>query len=536
MTIALRAAAGVARQRWAAKDVLSWPNPKYAHDLEGFIRDILGYRLWSKQRELCHLLDVNPRVAAKAGQKVSKTFTLAADALRHFCTYADGRVYVMAPTDGQVKDPIWREISRLHARSGICADCRDDGVTEAPCPHSAKIDGKLHVNHRTGLVAGDRIVCGMATRFANNVSGKSGRLLWLLDECPGIEDEVFEAVQGTMAGGAWIALTGNPTDPTGEFFEAFHAKQHLYGTITISSFDSPNVTGERQIFGLATSAWIEEKKQDWGVDSAAFQQRVCGEFAKRGAAQMIGTEDIARAHVRWEVQDAVGAPSIGIDVAGGSVGGDKWIFAPKRGNKILALLEFEGLDADDAVSRLEVVLREYFPGDEIVAVNYDASGYFGSDFGKAFAAWDRKHPGRIARRGILPFADGPGRYDRLRDAILANLAELIVGKSGDVAKKDRGVLGLPPNDELESELLALKWDHDKSDIKGADKVIDKKVIRRQLGRSPDKCDAVSYACWQTDDAAPLVAARKNTLEAQRSGEARGSPYAATIHDPWKNIR
>ena len=530
VTICDRTAVAVLRQRKAARDRLSWPNLKYEHDVEGFARDILGIRAWSKQRELLELLQSHPRVAVKAGQKVSKTNSLAIRALHHFCTYGDARVYMMAPTDGQVKDPMWREVCRMHGQSGICADCRDAGVTEKPCPHSAIIDGKLNVSHRTGLVAGDRIVCGMATRFANNVSGKSGRLLWLLDECPGIDDEVFEAVQGTMAGGAWIVITGNPTEPVGEFYEAFHEKSKLYGTLTIRSLDSPNVTGERNIFGLATPEWIEEKRQDWGEDSQAYQARVLGEFAKRGAAQMLGVDDVRKANIRWETLESdEGDASIGVDVAGGSVGGDKWIFAPRRGRKLLGLHEFEGLDAGDGVMHLEQIIREHFRDDEIISVNYDASGYFGSEFGKALNAWERTHPGRIVRRGIVPHADGPGRFDRLRDAVLANLADLIVGSRG------RLPIGLPANDELESELLALKWDFDRS-TKGQDKVIDKKLIRKQLGRSPDKCDAVSYAFWTSDAGAPPQAAKPATAEAVRRGTSKGSPWKDAAHDPWKNIR
>jgi phage terminase large subunit len=342
---------------------LRWPSPKYEHDLEGFVRDILGFRMWERQKEFAGMLTRSRRVAVKAGHKVSKTFTLVARALHFYCTYGDARVFFMAPIYEQVKDPIWVELRKLVRRSGTCADCRDRGITE-PCAHSCPIDGSVKTP-KAGLQSADglRSIVGMATREANNVSGKSGaNMLWILDEVIGVDREVFEAVQGTQAGGAWSAIASNPTeyDPTNEFCMAFGKKAELYDTMTMPSTCSPNVTGEMRVPGCATADWINEKRDEWGEDSALYQSRVMGEFPTRGAEQMLSIQDIGRAQIRLDALDDDGVLAFGVDVAGAATGNDSWTLIARRGMKIVHMSKCEGLDSDDGVAMVVALLDGWY--------------------------------------------------------------------------------------------------------------------------------------------------------------------------------
>src|SRR5204862_354817 len=145
------------------------------------------------------------------------------------------------------------------------------------CPHSVVIEEEPGELARTGLKSVDfREIVGFTAREAEAVAGISGRnLLYILDEASGIPDEIYEAIEGNRAGGARVVLLGNPTKTTGEFFDAFHAKARFYKTITVSSEQTPNVvTGRDEIPGLATRAWIEEKREEWRPDSALYKVRV----------------------------------------------------------------------------------------------------------------------------------------------------------------------------------------------------------------------------------------------------------------------
>ena len=502
---------------------LSWPSLAYENDFEKFCNEILGLRLWKKQREFAAMMTRSRRIACKAGQKLGKSLLMAARALHFYCTYAEARVFLMSPTDAQVKDPLWLEITKLVNRSGTCLACRDKGSTEH-CVHSCPIDGTLNT-HRTGLVKGTRVIRGFATRFANNVSGKSGKILWILDECPGIDDDVFEAVIGTMMGGASMIISGNPTCSSGEFFNAFHKQSALYDLITLSCFDSPNVTGEFEVFGCATIEEIKEKELRWGgKEDSRYVTRVLGEFAAKGRAQMLSPAEIEKAQIRGEILGNQEGPLfIGVDVAG--EGTDLWTFAVRRGNQILELLEYQHQTVEQGVLDLaDIILNHLQPG-EVARIRYDGSGFYGNQFGIALADHRKRFPDQMSVQAIFPSAADPsGRFDRLRDALLENLVSRI--------QKD---LGIPAFKELEEELLILERDFDRQDRSGKTKVKDKRKIRKELGRSPDRCDALSYCLWNDDDGkkpSPAeLAIRKNQGERMRSPINRIKSYDPRSNNP-----
>lgn len=505
------------RQRRAEASKLSWPSPRYEKDILGFARDVLGLRTWSKQREFLQLMQNHKRVAVRAGHKVSKSNSVIIRVLQFYCSYPDAQVYITAPTFAQVKDVLWRELRQMRNKSGVCLDCRDAGETE-PCEHSCRIDGTLNKSPLTGLVSGERIIKGFSVNDADSISGRSGvNLLWVIDESVGVPDDIWEAILATLAGGAWLIVVGNPTEPQGEFFEAFHSKSKLYASMAISSLDSPNVTGECTIPGLATKEWCQEKLEEWGEDSQAYQTRVLGNFAKRGSETMIGPEDVVIAQQRWETQetDPAGVLSIGIDVAGQAMGNDSWSFGVRRGKKIVSLTGIEGFDTQDAVDHLDELLNCHLQNGECPQVAFDGSSYMGSQFALALAAYVRKYPGRIAPRRLQPSGASPNdRFFRLRDYLIWNLV--------DHVQRD---LAIPADPLLEEELLALKWDLNKSDSAGLDKVIDKKILRKLLKRSPDRCDCCSYACFGMDrDGGPVVVPVAQRIQQQQRARLATNPH------------
>jgi len=476
---------------------LQWPSPRYLDDLEGFARDILGIRFWSKQREIGCALVEHRSVAVKAGQKVSKTFTLAIRALHFYCCYADSQTYLTAPTLGQVDKPMWRTISELVSRSGICADCRDRGV-RTPCEHSCKIDGTLLATPKGGLKSKDglRSVMGLAVRHPDNVSGKSGpNMLWILDEVIGIPNNIIEAILGTQMGGAWMAIASNPTtsDPTNFFWKAFNDKNQrgLYSLHTISSLDSPNVTGECKVPGLAEPNAIEQARVRWGEDSREWRNRILGEFTTQSEGQMLSVEQwqsaITRNDVNLERPQAWEADvlHIGVDVAG--EGTDLWTAYIRRGCQSIACEHEQFIDAAAGVAWLEAIILQYRRDREPVQVKYDGEGQYGAEFGKELAPLRRKYP-ELVIRPVISHADDPtGRFARLRDAMVEHAVTRI--------KRDFGVLLIR---ELEEEALALERDLDYRDASnhGRTKVKEKKHLKKKIGRSPDRLDAMIYSLWE----------------------------------------
>jgi hypothetical protein len=503
---------------YQASSMLQWPSRRYEHDIEGFAFDILGIRFFKKQREFALLLQEEDRVAVKAGQKVAKTLTLIIKALHHYTMWDDSQTYLTAPGFGQVEDVLWKQLTLLVSQSGICYNCKQKGVKQVPCPHSCKIDGKLAIDPHTGLKAGNRAIIGLAVNDPDCMSGRSGaHVQYILDEVIGIKPNVFEAVIGALAGGASLYIASNPTesDPNNEFYKAFHSLSNLYHTLTISSYDSPNVTGEFHVKGCAELKWIEEQKERWGEDSMAWMGRILGEFPLRSTDTILTPDDVKLAQLEWNERiDPAGILAMGIDVAGQSMGNDSWSFAVRRGRKIVELVKVEGFDSASGIEQLDQLLESHRVNDECPQVAFDGSSYMGSQFAIALSDYSRKHPGTVAPRRLQPSGASPNdRFFRLRDFLIWNMADQII----------KG-LGIPPDLLLEEELLALRWDLNKADSSGLDKVIDKKILRKILKRSPDLSDAVSYALFGIErDGQPRISPAELALK-KKQAEARGNPH------------
>jgi hypothetical protein len=273
-----------------------------AHDPVLYARNVLGLRVWSRQQELLEAVRDHDRVSVRSGHKVSKSTSAAAVAW-WWCsdpeTRPGARCILTSSGNRQVKSILWREVKKLW---------REAIVTPGPTPAEAP---------DTGVQWGDgREILGFTTKEPERMAGFSGaNLLFILDEASGIPEAIFEAVEGNRAGGAKILLLSNPTQVSGEFYDSHHSKRSFYTTLHISSEDSPNVTGEARIPGLAIPAWVEEKRQEWGVDSPLYQVRVRGNFPGQAADAVTGLTLVLDAIERWEDTEETGPLDLGVDVA-----------------------------------------------------------------------------------------------------------------------------------------------------------------------------------------------------------------------------
>lgn len=510
---------------------IRFPHPKYQTDPVGFFRDILGIEPWSRQIEILEAIRDHKRVAIRSGHKISKSNTAAGVALWFYASFYDARVIMSSTTSRQVDQILWRELRMMRARGGRCVECkRDDpeGLRIArPCPHSTLIEGDQGDLARTGLKAPDfREIVGFTAREAEAVAGISGsNLLYLLDESSGIDQGIFDAIEGNRAGGARIVLFGNPTRNAGEFYEAFHGKSRHYHGITVSSEETPNaVTGRDLIPGLATRAWIDEKRDEWGEDSPLYRIRIKGLHATHEAGRIFSVHAIAEAEARWYTAPEAGRLYVGVDLAGETATGDETIFAPRRGLKSIALIPRRGLTAEGHVVQLVGVLKEYRLPREVPVVVVDAEGPIGAKVTRLLADYLDQYPDAFEL--VRMYASNravrqPKVYDRVRDELAANLAAWF---------RDGGAI-------VEDTRLAAEL-HVFEEIvlpNGKVKITSKDDVRKYLGRSPDRYDALAMSCWEplslraadTNDNA-ASAANDNDMH---DGERLLDPYAGG--DMWR---
>lgn len=326
--------------------------PKTAASKAHFLRDPCAFQkhqlcrtLWRKQKEIIHAVATSPLVAVKGCHASGKTFAAAGLPLWWLVRYLTGKVFTTAPTLRQVKT-FWKDISV--ARSGGPAR------QLLPEPTSTGLD-----------LSPSRYAFGASSSAGINIQGLQGsNVLIIADEAPGIESDIWDAIEGIRAGGNVRVLElGNPVIPSGHFYDSFTRNRSIYNCISISAFDTPNlqhpdgrpVTEDellamspeelayRPFPSLVTREWVRERLKVWGPKHPKYIARVLGEFPSDDPAGVFPLSWIERARrdpteaEQRELSQYIAAGSarvqVGIDVAG--AGADETVLTARVGGIIL---------------------------------------------------------------------------------------------------------------------------------------------------------------------------------------------------------
>jgi len=433
-----------------------------------FAQRCLGITPWSKQAAILRAVAKHPRVAVRSGHKVGKSTSAAILALWWMVRHPDGRVVMTAPTGRQVRIVLWREVSRLYR-------------TARP-----PLGGDLHKLPELGLVYEDgREIVGFSTDEPEKIAGVSGaNVLYIVDEGSGVATDIFEAIEGSRAGGAQLVVFGNPTMTSGVFFDAFTSAKDGWHTIHVSSEDSPNVTGEANVPGLATRAWVEEKRTEWGEESPLFQVRVRGNFPTASENAVIGIELLEAAARRYPDTLDAGVLCIGVDVA--RFGDDETVIWPLRGTRALAPTVLHSMDTVQVAGEVLTIARALRRGNERPRIKVDVIGV-----GAGVADQLRTHDDlevvdvNVGESSNVTAKDEP-EYNRLRDQLWFGLKAWL--KTG----------GIPDDGKLHAELLAPRYGFT---VDGKLKVEPKDETKKRLKRSPDRADALALAVYKAPAAA-----------------------------------
>jgi len=493
---------------------LNWPSEKYATNPVGFCREILGYDPWERQRAVMNAVVKHPLVSVKSGHRVGKSWLAGSLALWFYCTFYDARVICTAPTSTNVQGVIWRAIRQLHSRSGRCLECTlADSNGPIPCEHSTPVDSKPADRAGTGLVSEDfREVKGYTVRDVEAITGTAGlNLLFIMDEASGVADTIYEGLEGNRAG--WteeagvmvrMLLIGNPTRTVGEFYDSHEhpRKKQVYHRITISSRDTPNAIEKKSIIpGLATHYWVEQMIAKYGEDSSFVKVRVDGEFPIGEDGKAFSIALITEVEERWDTTEAIGVLQIGVDPAGESGTGDQTGIVARRGQKVVALRRFRGLNEQaHCVHLLDLIeeLREHPREKAIVVV--DSEGKIGWDTYVYLRQIASKRDSTFELYKVRASDKAhrePMTFDRVRDELVHNLYLWL---------KDGGAL--IEDEQLETELHSLEWDNSSGKLK----ITPKKILRKILGRSPDSFDALALSVW------PVLSGEENATEEDEEDE------------------
>ena len=227
-----------------------------------FWKSVLGCpTVYDKQLQMVRAVRDHNRVAVVGANGTGKDWQSARIMLWWMATRSPAICVVLGPTHRQVSDIVWKE-----ARSAYLTT-----------RYSGGLGGQMY---RTARWEFDdrKYAVGFSTDNEYNIQGfHSPNLLVILTEAHNIEQSHIDAVKRLNP--ARMLLTGNAFASSGEFYDAFHGGADLYHTISISAADTPNIQMGREVIpGMVTAQQIEERRKEWGEDSALYIASVLGRF------------------------------------------------------------------------------------------------------------------------------------------------------------------------------------------------------------------------------------------------------------------
>ena len=429
---------------------------KYRADPMGFCVDVLGAESATRrsngamdQLDVLQDLVSEPRVAVRSGHGVGKTTIDAWAGLWWLCTRPLSRVVVLAPEYArQIRAVLFSEIRKWSRRAR-----RSLPVTVLA--NRVLVEGFGEEWSATGMsAAGD----------PDRLEGfhAEGGVLVVCDEMKGIPQSAFDAVQGALSGleDARSLVTSVPGGAgSGPFWKACQDSRR-WKVHHVSSTDS----------SLVSPQWVEDRARDWGVGSPLYQTRVLGEFADSGEGVLFPLPMLEAAIEREVAVPDDAATALGVDVAR-SVAGDFNAIAACRGGRLDLVTVFREPDTMRTVTR---VLNE--------VSTRDARRTWVDVGGPGGGVADRlQQLGRSVE--AVHFGGGAmdtARFKNRRAELFWNLRE----------RMERAEISLPDDEELIADLSALRFDFDQT---GRIYLESKDEVRKRLGRSPDRGDAVALA-------------------------------------------
>jgi hypothetical protein len=447
-------------------DKLKSVQQQYKEDPIAYFENRLGIMPWLGQKNILESLLVHDRVAVRSGHKVGKSNSAAGIALWWLETRQHAKVAMTSATYNQVKKILWKEIRsqsrKMRPRLGV----------------NIPLDPKTGINLPDG-----REIFGFATNEVENAAGfSSPEILYIIDEASAQSiDDIFEAIEGNLAGGGKVIMFSNPTRTSGVFYEAFHAGRASWHCIHIASSSTPNATtGDAIIPGLATRAWVEDKKMQWGVDSPLYQVRVQGNFPSQGERSVIPLWLVEEARGRYADVNFAGALVLGVDVA--RDGDDESVIYPVRGYKAGKPITFRNLDGNQLAGRVLEFGKSLQIANERIVVNIDVIGIGASLFDALrLITSENKLNWVVNGVNVAHKSDDDAMYFNLRTQLAFGLRDWL---------KEGGTI--PDDSLLEGEMVAVEYIFDS---RGRYKLPDKSDEKKRLKRSPDRRNALELATY-----------------------------------------
>lgn len=331
---------------------------------------------------------------------------------------------------------------------------------------------------------------------------------YLFDEASGIPDKIWEVAEGGLTDGEpMIFAFGNPTRNVGQFYNCFHRDRNRWTTYKVDSREA-QLTNKKQ---------IEEWRGAYGEDSDFFKVRVLGEFPATSTAQLIPTDAVDDAMMREKPgadPSSFAQAIVGLDVA--RFGDDATVLCTRVGSDCVSIpwQTMRGMDGkqvgERAHAHAQMLLDDY--GFQIVRINFDRAG-IGAAVDEYFRYNNMDPRIRVNAVDFSMSSRWPLRYLNKRAEMWSLMKDWLVKKDGVI----------PKDEELKEQLIAPEY---MFTPKGQIQLEAKKDIKKRLGVSPDRADAL---CLTFAEPAAEINNKVREARAKMQRQSRDA-------DPFKGLR
>jgi hypothetical protein len=450
---------------------------RYYHDPLGFAADCIDWRgegLTAYQREIISSLTEYKRAAVRGPHGLGKScigsIVLLWFALTRDAAGVDWKAVTTAGAWRQLINYLWPEVHKWSGR------LRWDRVRDKPFTRQELLTLNLRLAHGSAFAA----ACSNPALIEG---AHADSLLFLYDESKAIPAPTFDACEGAFSGtGEALALAlSTPGDPSGRFYD-IHARRPGY-----EDWHARHVTlAEAVAAGRISEDWAEQRRKQWGENSAVYANRVLGDFHPGDEDTVIPLRWVEAANERWLQWDDAGRPDLpgphvdGVDVA--RSGEDKTVIAVRRGPVLAELRRSTKEDTMQTTGRV----KGHLDTDPEAVAMVDVIGIGAGVLDRLREQGCRAEAFNASAGTKNKDATGELGFSAVRSAAWWNLRELLdPSRDSDLA--------LPVDDMLLGDLTAPKW---KVLSGGKIQVESKDDIRKRLGRSTDDGDAAVQAYWE----------------------------------------
>jgi hypothetical protein len=348
-----------------------------AKDANLYIKHILHQELEDYAIKVIEAFDIYQRVAVRACHMVGKTHLIGCLGVTYMIPDSKNKVVVTAPTFDQIRRNVFGELHKQYGNLPPMARFGDLNQTEWNIDAETWIVGKSVQKTASGKGGGEQ----QSSRLQGIHS--EGRVIVIIDEAVGVEEQIFTQVEGIASGDEdKVLLIYNPTSKNCSAYRKANSDEFI--EIVITCFDTPNFkhheindlhdlqeiykewqaipTKEGKLLFLEnfnsiksyciSVKWVLNRLKEWGVDHPLFRSKCLGLWPLEDMYTLIPLSVVEQCIEReYEIQ-ANDETYIGVDVAGD--GSDSTVFLTLDGYK---QTDYESHGQTDAVEVCEYLIN-----------------------------------------------------------------------------------------------------------------------------------------------------------------------------------